>query len=136
MCILSEKHYKLEDLKIGMYVESEELRDIYGVYIYLDAYDNNLLHGKILHICEKPDEIAEEIRKKYGGLCCFHQSKEYLEEGVDMFESTECFSGELFHTLVFGDCSEEDLSDVSLSASNEEVSKGSFESASLGECLS
>lgn len=39
----------------------------------------------------------------------------------ERFEDIECFDGNLFHTLVFGDCSEEDLSDVSLSASNSGV---------------
>ena len=39
----------------------------------------------------------------------------------ERFEDLECFDGDLFHMLVFGDCSEEDLSDVSSSDTNSGV---------------
>ena len=69
------KKLKLEDLKIGMYVTSEQLSDIRGVYIFLDAYDKSTLEGEILYIANKPDSVSEQIRKERGGLCTFYQSK-------------------------------------------------------------
>ena len=74
------KKLKLEDLKIGMYVTSTQLEDIYGVYIYLDAYSRNTLEGKILYICQKPDEEVDRIEEEYGGLCVFYQDERDLEE--------------------------------------------------------
>lgn len=77
---------KLEDLKIGMYVTSEQLKDIYGVFIYLDAYATNRLEGKILYICKKPDKEVDRIEREYGGLCVFYQDERYLEEDYIVYE--------------------------------------------------
>lgn len=73
---------KLEDLKIGMYVTREQLQDIYGVYIFLDAYEKERLEGEILYITKKPDEISEKIRMERGGLCTFYQQNNLFIGGT------------------------------------------------------
>lgn len=80
------KKLKIEDLKIGMYVTSKQLENIYGVYIYLDAYSRNTLEGKILHICKEPDAEVDRIEEEYGGLCVFYQDSFCIEEDYEVYE--------------------------------------------------
>jgi hypothetical protein len=82
---------KKEDLKIGMHVNPRMLSNVFGVYVFIDAYDNRELDGNILYFCDDIDsEDAEEkikdIEKTHGGTCVFYLPKSYGEEDFAIYE--------------------------------------------------
>lgn len=82
---MSDKRYKLEDLKIGMFIEDwHELENIYGVYIYLNGYKYNDLKGEILYICEEPDTFVDNLSKERGGLFCYFKPMDIYLDYLEM----------------------------------------------------
>ena len=82
---------KKEDLKIGMHVNPQMLSNVFGVYVFIDAYDNKNLDGNILYFCDDIDSAdAEEkiksIEMQHGGTCMFYLPKSYGEEDFAIYE--------------------------------------------------
>lgn len=58
------KKLKLEDLKVGMYVEFEQLLEIRGVYIFIKTGVNHLLNGEIVLITRSLNSETDELGSK------------------------------------------------------------------------
>lgn len=79
------KKLKLEDLKIGMFIEDwHQLEDIYGVYIYLNGYEYNSLKGEILYFCKEPDDFVGKLSKERGGLYCYYMPEEAQLDSMEV----------------------------------------------------
>lgn len=59
------KELSLEDLKVGMYVESSQLMNIRGTYIFIDVCESStVLKGTIIYITNTLDDYTESLRVK------------------------------------------------------------------------
>lgn len=79
----------LQDLKVGMHVKTEQLSNIYGVWIYINpktATDNEV---DILYFCtseNKNDSKIIEIEKKFGKTTVVYQPKFYADEDMEVYD--------------------------------------------------
>jgi hypothetical protein len=80
-----------DDLRIGMHVNKNLLSTVYGVYVFVDSYNNNDFDGEILYFCddidsdEATDKITE-IENHHGGTCMFYLPKFYGNEDFAVYE--------------------------------------------------
>ena len=84
MSVTQIKPLALSDLKLGMHVNTAQLREIYDIHILLGhskIADNNTVEGDIVFIGDDTDESIEEICKNNGGIASvFHDSTESLDD--------------------------------------------------------
>ena len=85
------KKLTINDLKIGMHVNMEQLSDLYGVWVYLDPTTVNKTTGDadVLYFCTldtKDDNKIIEIRNKFGGTSVIYQPSFYAEEDAEIYE--------------------------------------------------
>ncbi len=78
----------MEDLRVGMHVEPEQLSDLYGVWVYIDPETATEDGFDILYFCNeetKDDNEIEKIRKKYGKTTVIYQPKFYEDEDAAIY---------------------------------------------------
>ncbi len=76
-----------DDLKIGMRVKTEQLENIFGIWVYFDHYDY-MDGGKIIYFTSDENDVdaAKAVRKNNGLLSIFYQSPDYESGEVDFYE--------------------------------------------------
>ena len=85
------KKLKLQDLKIGMHANLEQLSELFGVWVYVDPNTVNKETGEIdiLYFCTsdtKDDDKIQEIFDKYGKASTFYQPAFYADEGAEVYD--------------------------------------------------
>ena len=77
------KKLTINDLKIGMHVSSEQLSDLYGVWIYINPKTNNDNDIEILYFCTndtRDDSIIHKLSEKYGETSVIYQPEFYKDD--------------------------------------------------------
>ena len=76
-----------DDLRIGMKVKTEQLENIFGIWVYFDHYDY-ADGGKIIYFTSDENDVdaAKAVRKNNGLLSIFYQSPDYESGEVDFYE--------------------------------------------------
>lgn len=87
----SLKKLTLQDLKIGMHVKTEQLSELYGVWIYIDptTINKNKDEVDILYFCTsetKDDKMIQKIQDKFGKASTIFQPAFYAEEDTKVYD--------------------------------------------------
>ncbi len=77
------KQYSVDELKVGMHVKYEELDAIYGLWIYLDTYDERE-GGRIICISDirNTEDVRKALKLNDNGVSVFYQDPDICEDGV------------------------------------------------------
>ncbi|MDE7415918.1 MAG: hypothetical protein K2N44_06310 [Lachnospiraceae bacterium] len=81
------RQYSVKDLNVGMRVRREQLKDIYGVWIYFDNYISGE-GGKIICISTVRDsaEVKEAVRNNGNIISMFYQDPDLCNDGVVIYD--------------------------------------------------
>ena len=82
---------RLQDLKVGMHVKTEQLSDLYGVWIYVDptTINKDTDEVDILYFCTsetKDDKEIQKIQDKYGKASIIFQPAFYADENCNVYD--------------------------------------------------
>lgn len=77
---MSNKKYKLEDLKLGMEVSRKELSEICDIYMLIVYRNMTDTHGKLAFIGKDRNKTYHEIVSSGKPVCVVYNSKEEAEE--------------------------------------------------------
>lgn len=85
------KKLKLQDLRVGMHVQTEQLSDLYGVWIYVDptTINKDTNEVDILYFCTsetKDDKEIQKIQDKYGKTSIIFQPAFYADENNNVYD--------------------------------------------------
>lgn len=80
---MTNRKLKLQDLKIGMHVKTEQLSELFGVWIYINPLTDKSDEVDILYFCTsetKDDTKIKEIVDKYGKATIIFQPAFYEDD--------------------------------------------------------
>jgi len=85
------KKLTINDLKIGMHVNIEQLSNLYGVWVYVNPITFNKDTGEvdILYFCTentKNDDAIQDIIDKFGKASTFFQPSFYADEDTEVYD--------------------------------------------------
>ncbi|WP_026511227.1 MULTISPECIES: hypothetical protein [unclassified Butyrivibrio] len=79
----------MEDLRVGMHVEPEQLSDLYGVWVFINPETVREDGFDIVYFCDentKDDTEIEKIRNRFGKTTVIYQPKFYEDEDAAIYD--------------------------------------------------
>jgi len=75
---MSKSELTYEDLKVGIQASFDQLRNLYGVYVYFDNFDRETHSGTVALFFKAEDRTKEDdntidaLKRKNNGLACHY----------------------------------------------------------------
>ncbi len=79
----------LQDLRVGMHVKTEQLSDLYGVWIYINPETRKTGEVDIVYFCTsetKDDSKIKDILNTFGKTSVIYQPAFYADEDAEVYD--------------------------------------------------